>query len=171
MDKVCPVCQESKPLTDYYKNNRNKNGFDNRCKPCKRSTNKVYYKASPETIEKTAERLKNYAEANKEKITKYQQDRNRFKKYGLLAGQYDEMVTSQCGLCFICDALPADKYADCAEWMQRLVVHHNHKTGKVIALVCQGCNSGMGLLQDSPDLLRRAATLNEMSSIFGGEAS
>ena len=37
-----------------------------------------------------------------------------------------------------------------------LVIDHNHKTGKVRGLLCGSCNTGIGLLKDSPDVLDAA---------------
>ena len=37
-----------------------------------------------------------------------------------------------------------------------LAVDHNHKTGKIRGLLCRKCNTGIGLFQDSTELLAKA---------------
>jgi hypothetical protein len=39
----------------------------------------------------------------------------------------------------------------------RLAVDHCHTTGRIRGLLCHRCNTALGLLQDSPELLGRAA--------------
>lgn len=36
-------------------------------------------------------------------------------------------------------------------------VDHDHTTGKIRAILCRGCNTGLGQFKDSPALLRKAA--------------
>ena len=36
-------------------------------------------------------------------------------------------------------------------------IDHSHKTGKVRGILCVSCNTGIGLLQDSPEVLESAA--------------
>jgi hypothetical protein len=58
------------------------------------------------------------------------------------------MLEQQNGVCAIC-------HGNCTTW-KALSVDHDHRTGKVRGLLCQTCNTGIGALDDSPDLLRRA---------------
>ena len=42
-----------------------------------------------------------------------------------------------------------------------LCIDHNHKTGEVRGLLCRTCNTGIGMLRNSPDLLRSAVAYLE----------
>ena len=66
-------------------------------------------------------------------------------KYGITVEIYESMVREQGGLCELCSE-PGP-----------LVVDHDHATGAVRALLCHGCNSGLGLLRDDPAQIRAAA--------------
>ena len=80
------------------------------------------------------------------------------RNYGITLAQYNAMLLTQCGVCAVCGQFESKVQRNRE---QRLSVHHDHSTGQVIALLCQSCNRGMGLLRDSPDLMRRAASLHE----------
>lgn len=71
-------------------------------------------------------------------------------KYGITAAQYDQMLEAQGHGCAICGR------RECRTG-KALAVDHSHVTGKVRGLLCGSCNKGIGLLQDSPELLTRAA--------------
>jgi hypothetical protein len=74
--------------------------------------------------------------------------------YGISLEQYEEMAEQQYNLC----ANPA-----CTE--PPIVVDHNHITGEVRGLLCNGCNTAAGLAGDSADKLRGLATyLDERGS-------
>ena len=66
-------------------------------------------------------------------------------RYGITAGQYDVMKTRQKGKCLICD-----KKTD------RLVIDHCHKTKKVRGLLCNGCNTSLGLMKENLNILYKA---------------
>jgi hypothetical protein len=68
-------------------------------------------------------------------------------KYGITQEQYDEMVRRQNGLCAICAHAPSKKI---------LVVDHDHQTGAIRGLLCDGCNVGLGRFGDNPGLLAAA---------------
>lgn len=69
-------------------------------------------------------------------------------RYGLTPGEYQAMATGQNGLCKICGK-PNTKG-------RKLYIDHNHKTGKVRGLLCEGCNFGLGGFKDDAMLLLEA---------------
>lgn len=85
------------------------------------------------------------------------------RKYGITLQQYSELYSAQNGLCAICGTAGNNAATTKTDHVGRgaasgvLSVDHDHVTGKVRALLCQQCNHGLGNLQDSPELLRKAA--------------
>lgn len=73
---------------------------------------------------------------------------HRFKRlYGLTIERYLELCLAAKGRCQIC-----------FEKVGRLVVDHCHsKTGTYRGLLCNRCNVGIGMLKDSPKILKSAA--------------
>lgn len=61
------------------------------------------------------------------------------------AADYDGLSASQGGSCAICGRAPG-----------KLIVDHDHQTGRVRGLLCGSCNTGLGLLGDDADSLRAA---------------
>ena len=127
--KECTKCGESKELTEYHKNKQQKNGLAPQCKVCKTANTIAYYEKNKEAV-----RLKLLT-----------------KNYGLTPAAYLKMYEGQGGCCAICNVEEKDAPK------QRLSVDHDHTTGDVRALLCNTCNTGIGLLKDSPALLREAA--------------
>lgn len=66
------------------------------------------------------------------------------RKYGIGAAEVDQLIRQQGGLCAICEQEPATQ------------VDHNRSTGEIRGVLCDGCNGGLGALDDDPDLIRRA---------------
>ena len=60
-------------------------------------------------------------------------------KYGITLEQYDAMLVAQNGVCALCFR-PPSKY--------RLAVDHNHTTGQVRKLLCNGCNTKLFAIED-----------------------
>jgi hypothetical protein len=63
-------------------------------------------------------------------------------KYGLTQAAFEAMLAEQDGLCAIC-SLP----------MSTPKIDHDHSTGRVRGLLCSPCNTGIGHLKDSPEVL------------------
>jgi Recombination endonuclease VII len=83
------------------------------------------------------------------------------RRYGITLADYDRMLKKQKGRCAICREKP--RY--------RLLVDHDHPTGRVRRLLCISCNLGLGHFRDDRRLLRRAdAYLAEESKPRRGPA-
>lgn len=74
--------------------------------------------------------------------------------YGLTVGEYEARLASQGGRCAICRE----------ESEQRLHVDHNHGTGAIRDLLCEGCNHAIGKAQEDPARLRAMADYLERHS-------
>jgi|SRR6267142_4225923 len=66
------------------------------------------------------------------------------KIHGLTLDQYNELLFAQDSKCAIC------------ERRVKLKVDHCHLSGKIRGLLCNNCNTGIGLLQESPSILIKA---------------
>ena len=133
MEKTCSSCKETKPLKDFYKEKRVKDGHMRRCKICHCKATEKYRKQN----------LNLYAKASKkhwEKLSENKRHSRWLNRYGITKNKYEEMYKLQNGLCLICKQ-------QCSSG-QNLSVDHCHKTGKVRGLLCKKCNSALGMLND-----------------------
>ena len=73
------------------------------------------------------------------------------RKYGIDAEGYAQILSSQEFCCAICGVHESESRG---RNPGRLVVDHDHETGRVRGLLCSPCNTAMGLMADSPELLR-----------------
>lgn len=187
--KHCNTCGLDKPETDFYKHIRTNDGLCARCKQCDYEKHKLYretnqhrvslyrkiYYASHKEIE--LEQMKTYrAKQEQEKCIKQQEQKikqdkvlasklrrkemNRAlslkKKFGISVEQYDNMLIAQNGVCAICHGLNGNKH--------NLAVDHDHKTGAIRQLLCQRCNTSIGLLEEDTALLQKMIDYIKMFS-------
>jgi hypothetical protein len=75
------------------------------------------------------------------------------KMYGITIDTYNEMLTEQKGCCAIC-AKPESN--EIKGKVTSLAIDHDHATGAIRALLCSNCNRGLGLFNDSVELLAKA---------------
>lgn len=74
-------------------------------------------------------------------------------KYCITPEIYDAMLQEQDYKCAICLRRPTTK--------KPLAVDHHHQTGIVRGLLCNNCNSGIGFLQEDPEVMRNAVVYVE----------
>ena len=96
-----------------------------------------------EKIDEIKSKTSEYKKANADKQSKYAYAYT-LKKYGITFDDYNKMFEEQNGCC-----------ASCGDhqtlFTKRLVVDHNHETGKVRALLCSNCNTALGLLKENEE--------------------
>jgi hypothetical protein len=127
---------------------------------------RAYFRKYQQTDKRKAYKAAWY-QANKERAQAYSaKHRNKFpdgnrryfrnhhlvKTYGITIEQYEVIYKEQRGVCAICGSLPdLPKHG-----VARLVVDHDHATGKIRGLLCNNCNSGLGIIGDTIEHLERA---------------
>lgn len=78
---------------------------------------------------------------------------SRLRERGMSDADYERMFAAQGGVCAICKQ-PETYTRDGKP--RALCVDHCHETGRVRGLLCAKCNSGIALLGDSAERVRRA---------------
>jgi hypothetical protein len=74
---------------------------------------------------------------------------------GVDAARYQEMLHAQGGVCAICHR-PETSPDKASGKTKDLAIDHDHATGAIRALLCSNCNRGLGLFNDSIELLAKA---------------
>jgi hypothetical protein len=170
--KKCTTCKIQQPLSEYRKDKSRANGIHPTCNTCNKVIQKRWYKNNKEkAILSSKERyVKNKDEINakrkQQRIDNPEEIRAKaranynpiagkvasWKRVGMKNMTYDKyllMLKKQNYCCDIC-GIHQDKLK------RNLDVDHNHNTGNVRGLLCTPCNSGIGKLKDSINMLEKA---------------
>ncbi len=99
-----------------------------------------------------------YYYANKETVLAKIRERE-IMKYGLTTESYSEMLAKQGGKCRICGRDRTDTRRG------NLCIDHDHKSGRVRGLLCQNCNTGIGMFSDDVSKMRAAIAYLEEQQI------
>lgn len=143
MTKTCITCKEAKPFEDFQRDKARKDGRNPYCKICSHKRARVYWQKHRETY--LARRKVWQSTPHGKRVSKNIKLKINF---GISIEQYEWLVEFQCGRCAICLKPPKEGKV--------LVPDHDHKSGRLRGLLCPNCNVGIGMLQDSPELLRNA---------------
>ena len=73
-------------------------------------------------------------------------------KFGITVEDYDILLKEQNGKCAICGSENPGRHD-----AKNFAIDHDHETDEIRGLLCQGCNTGIGLLGDDIERLEAAA--------------
>jgi hypothetical protein len=168
--KRCPRCEQTKPWSEFHIDRRRQRP-GSYCKPCLTRYKRDQYvpKAlahaaeckqcgSSITVEGRTSRPVLFcggpcrqAWHNAQQTREYRRDSQLRSAFGISLADYNVLLQSQDGHCKLCPTTEADSKGGVLD------VDHDHATGLVRGLLCHRCNWALGILQDDPALLRRAA--------------
>lgn len=140
--KKCYKCNETKTLPEFYRHKGMTDGHLNICRVCTISKSAVNQKKNPDKTRKDKRDLK------RKHSEQYYRVRL-LKEYNLTPEAYTELLLKQACACAVC-------FVPTSELTYKLYVDHDHVTGKVRGLLCQKCNSGIGMLQDTLTVVESA---------------
>jgi Recombination endonuclease VII len=108
-----------------------------------------------ENAEHVSQYAKNYMPeyVNKPEVRADIFRRNLWRNYKITTNEFNDLWKQQEGKCAICEIelVPRGRAKNSA------AVDHNHENGAVRGLLCRMCNTGIGSLRDSPEILQSAA--------------
>jgi hypothetical protein len=169
--KTCNKCGETKQNTEFYPAKKGRGGVTAVCKLCIGIQNRARHAVKREermakkrsyNAEHSPERVIKMADWRKRNPAKYKAQ-NLKRLYGLELAEFEKMLAAQGGCCAIC----SEKIAPIAEGGRTRAsacVDHDHATATVRAILCRGCNTGLGCFDDDPALLTAAARYLEQHS-------
>lgn len=127
VQKRCKICGEEKPIKRFSRCADSPDGSRHDCIDCSTARSRVWEKKI----------------TRKERLAVYRRHRLK-KKYGLTEVAFQAMIRAQKNRCAVCYAEMKEE----KDWRQA-VVDHDHKTGKVRAILCHACNCGIGHFEES----------------------
>lgn len=127
--RECSECGQFKSWSEFHKRRDLSSGHTSHCKSCRK--------------ERTRRDMENGTI----------RDRELQRKYGIDLNVYQEMVEGQGDTCAICGTTEKGSARGRVRYWS---VDHDHTTGEIRKLLCQKCNTILGLANDDPLLLEKA---------------
>lgn len=148
--KTCTKCGVEKPLDSFYRHPHAKHGRNPTCKDCHREYCRKRYESKREQI--CAQR-REYNARRQAEDPSYYRGRSIRNRYGITVDEYEKLLRAQNNRCAVCERQLDDSH--------RPHLDHCHVTGKIRGFLCQWCNTGLGMLNDSPERIRKLADYAE----------
>jgi len=151
--RLCCTCKTIKPLESHYHKSKNRPlGYEIRCKQCSQKAKaESRSKMTDEQKKASREKIKQWHDADKMRNPEKYKLLNRKwalkRDFNMSLEDYNTLLEKQDGVCAICGK---------TDPVSNLAVDHCHVTNKVRGLLCRACNRGIGMLQDSIELLEKS---------------
>lgn len=184
--KSCFACGRSKPISEFQRRSRNKDGLDHVCRACDAARQRAYRARKGRTRQvggresvtcvrcgAVEQRVitpgpgKRFCDGClRERVNERSRSNHKashLKRYGITPQQWADALARQSGRCAIC--LTTEPGGKWRQW----AIDHDHQCcptrnacGRCFrGLLCNGCNAGIGSLGDDPQRLRAAAAYLE----------
>ena len=148
-EKQCSCCKEVKSRSEFYRNRSCSTGLKPNCKQCEKKM------AEPHKAKMLA-KLKQWAIENPELDKKNRRERYFKSTHGITMAERSAMIEKQNGQCAICGKVPVLSPKPQNGREEALCIDHCHRTGKVRGMLCDRCNTALGIFQDSETILQAA---------------
>lgn len=145
--KYCKKCKTTKPIEEFRK------VFDKSTSTFRRRS---YCRKCDILISSASEKKKPLHYINKKR------DAHRKRKFGLSPEGFKQMQDSQGNKCAICRKEESGRRSKTD--VSTLSVDHCHATGKIRGLLCNKCNSMLGMIDDDKSILKAAVEYLEKYS-------
>ncbi len=150
--RICTKCGVEKPVDQFRVDRGYVRGG---CRECERKARAEHYASDPQKYAAASRKWsrENPEQRNATKRAWYSANKEHHKKtvrlrmYGLSPDQYQVLWDSQNGKCAICGRITSP-----------LCVDHDHRSGRVRGLLCKPCNSYLGIISESVEVLSRAVS-------------
>jgi hypothetical protein len=150
--KKCSICKQEKEEICFSFQNKKEKKLMSACKECQNKKIRYFRKNNPElqkqkdriNYQRTKEHRVVYAREYRKNNPEKTMDINLKSRYGITRKEYLEILNKQNNKCAICGK-PRQNHS------RNFALDHNHKTGKIRGIVCDGCNYGIGFLENHID--------------------
>ena len=139
MTKICTMCKQDLPITEYYTSKTQKSGYWPSCKTCTLASKKASRERHPTTFEQRKAYVQKYKSRHPDRVKASYRKQSLRKNFGITPEEYDSLLLTQNGVCAACHEPPGKKM---------LAVDHCHTKGHVRGLLCGNCNTAAGLLKE-----------------------
>jgi len=141
VQKRCTKCGEVKEIKEFYFVKK-LNTYKSRCRTCTNKDHADYMKTEKGRVSRDkANKKKNWTTPTQKE---YKSHWSRLKKYGITEQEFRDLLEKQDYKCAICNITDVES-GKC------LCVDHCHSTGKVRELLCNHCNSAVGMIKESAE--------------------
>lgn len=147
--KACSKCGVPKAPEGFY---RRGTGRQNQCIECSKAAAKDWYAANPDYRRTKAQE---WRKANPDYVREYRKTNRRdiyltesARKYGITREQFSKMFADQSEKCATCF-----KPFDWDDKQTKPHIDHCHRTGKIRGLLCNACNSVLGITNENVETL------------------